>query len=83
MFYINTINKKKMYWKKYSLTQHLNKIKMIKEMKKTFELLNKNKISIKNIRKKPKNKVKYLNKISNIITDKNIFYNNYYTYQIM
>jgi len=72
-----------MYWKKYSLTQHLNKIKMIKEMKKTFELLNKNKISIKNIRKKPKNKVKYLNKISNIITDKNIFYNNYYTYQIM
>lgn len=81
MFVINNINKKKMYWKKYSFTQHMNKVNMIKEINITFKKLDKGKITIKDIRKKYK-KDKYLYKISNIITDNNINLYGYYTYQI-
>lgn len=82
MFLINNIQSKKMYWKKYSYVQHMNKRNMLKELNKTIINLDNNKITIKNIRKKVKNKQKYLEKIRNIKTDKNILINGYIAYKI-
>ena len=82
MFLINSIQSKKMYWKKYSFTQHMNKKYMIRELNNTIKNLDKGKITIKTIRKPIKNKSKYINKIKNIITDKDIYTNGYLVYKI-